>query len=91
MSGNDNVRAMEDPDLPPGWMKLFDAASGRTYYWDKGGSGQTTYVRPGGSSSTQARRGDRGEGGKGRARGSGWGCAAGLGPGMLPSTRLGLP
>ena len=47
------VRALEDPDLPPGWMKLHDAASGRTYYWDKGGSGQTTYTRPVGSSSTQ--------------------------------------
>jgi hypothetical protein len=22
------VRAMDDPELPPGWMKLFDAASG---------------------------------------------------------------
>jgi hypothetical protein len=72
---------MEDPDLPPGWLKLHDAASGRTYYWDKGGSGQTTYNRPVGSSSTQVRaarggagaRGRRGRGAGGGGRGAGGG------------------
>lgn len=48
-----SVRAVEDPELPPGWLKLHDASSGRTYYWDKLGSGQTTYERPVLSTSTQ--------------------------------------
>lgn len=48
-----SVRAIEDPDLPHGWMKLHDASSGRTYYWNKLGGGETTYERPVASHSTQ--------------------------------------